>query len=86
MYDRSATVQSFISTRTEVYLFCFPLLEAFLKFYVPDCCCVLFLCVVVCCCVLEGWGGLLVAMLCEQVFMGRGLVGGRAPPPPPTIM
>jgi hypothetical protein len=40
--------------------------------------CWVFLCVVVCCCVLEGWGGLLVAMLCEQ---GRGLVGGRAPPP-----
>jgi hypothetical protein len=32
-----------------------------------------------------GWGGLLVAMLCEQVFRGRGLVGGRTPPPPPTI-
>jgi hypothetical protein len=45
-----------------------------------------FLCVVVCCCVLEGWGGLLVAMLCKQVFRGRGLVGGRAPPPPPTIV
>jgi hypothetical protein len=47
-------------------------------------CCWVFLCVVVCCCVLEGWGGLLVAMLCEQVFRGRGLVGGRAPPPPPA--
>jgi len=45
-----------------------------------------FLCVVVCCCVLEGWGGRLVAMLCKQVFRGRGLVGGRAPPPPPTIV
>ena len=59
-------------------------------FYVPECCCVLllcvfvccwvFLCVVVCCCVLEGWGGLLVAVLCEQVFRWWGLVG-RAPPP-----
>ncbi len=59
------------------------------------CCCVLllcvvvycwvFLCVVVCCCVLEGWGGLLVAVLCEQVFKGRGQVG-RAPPPSPTIV
>ncbi len=38
--------------------------------------------VFVCCCVLEGCGGLLVAVLCEQVFMGRGLAG-RAPPPPP---
>ncbi len=47
-------------------------------------CCVL-LSVVVCCCVLEGWGGLLVAVLCEQVFRGWGLVG-RAPPPPPTIV
>ena len=36
------------------------------KFYVPECCCVLLLCVVVCCCVLEGRGGLLVAVLCEQ--------------------
>jgi hypothetical protein len=64
-------------------------------FYVPECCCVLllcvvvcccvFLCVVVCCCVLEGWGGRLVAMLCKQVFRGRGLVG-RGPAPPPTIM
>ena len=41
--------------------------------------------VVVCCCVLEGWGGLLVAVLCDQVIRGRGLVG-RAPPPPPTIV
>jgi hypothetical protein len=49
-------------------------------------CCWVFLCVVVCCYVLEGWGGLLVAMLCAQVFRGRGLVGGRAPPPPPTII
>ncbi len=40
----------------------------------------MFLCVVVCCCVLEGCGGLLVAVLCEQVFRGRGLAG-RAPPP-----
>jgi hypothetical protein len=39
----------------------------------------------VCCCVLEGWGGLLVAVLCEQVFRRWGLVG-RAPPPPPTIV
>jgi hypothetical protein len=39
-----------------------------------------FLCVVVCCCVLEGCGGLLVAVLCEQVFRGRGLAG-RAPLP-----
>jgi hypothetical protein len=30
--------------------------------------------------VLEGCGGLLVAVLCEQVFRGRGLAG-RAPPP-----
>jgi hypothetical protein len=29
-------------------------------------CCWVFLCVVVCCCMLEGWGGLLVAVLCEQ--------------------
>ncbi len=36
----------------------------------------MFLCVVVVCCVLEGWGGLLVAVLCEQVFRGRGLAGG----------
>ncbi len=49
-------------------------------------CCWVFLCVVVCCCVLERWGGLLVAMLCEQVFRGRGLVGARAPPPPSTIV
>ena len=49
-------------------------------------CCCLLLGVLVCCCVLEGWGGLLVAVLCEQVFRGRGLVGGRAPPPPPTIV
>jgi hypothetical protein len=48
------------------------------------CCCVL-LSVVVCCCVLEGWGGLLIAVLCEQVFRGWGLVS-RAPPPPPTIV
>ncbi len=41
----------------------------------------MFLCAVMCCCVLEGWGGLLVAMLCKQVFRGRGLVGGRAPSP-----
>ncbi len=34
---------------------------------------------------LEGCGGLLVAVLCEQVFRGRGLAG-RAPPPPPTIV
>jgi hypothetical protein len=57
---------------------------------VPECCCVLllcvvvccwvFLCVVVCCYMLEGCGGLLVAVLCEQVFSGRGLAG-RAPPP-----
>jgi hypothetical protein len=33
------------------------------------CCCVL-LCVVVCCCVLEGRGGLPVAVLCEQVGAG----------------
>ncbi len=62
------------------------------QFYVPECCCVLllcvlvccwvFLCVVVCCCVLEGCEGLLVAVLCEQVFRARGLAG-RAPPPPP---
>jgi hypothetical protein len=32
------------------------------------------------CCVLEGYGGLLVAVLCEQVFRGRGLAG-TAPPP-----
>jgi hypothetical protein len=41
--------------------------------------------VLVCCCVLlcvRGSGGLLVAVLCEQVFRGRGLAG-RAPPPPP---
>ncbi len=38
------------------------------------------LCVVVCSCVLEGCGGLLVAVLCQQVFRGRGLAG-RAPPP-----
>ncbi len=37
------------------------------------------------CCVLEGWGGLLVAVLGEPVFRGWGLVG-RAPPPPPTIV
>ncbi len=47
------------------------------------CCCALLSVVV--CCVLEGWGGLLVAVLCEQVFRGWGLVG-RAPPPPPTIV
>ncbi len=44
--------------------------------------CCLLLGVVVCCCVLEGCGGLLVAVLCEQVFRGRGLAG-RSPPPPP---
>ncbi len=49
-------------------------------------CCCLLLGVVVCYCVLEGWGDLLVAMLFKQVFRGRGLVGGRAPPPPPTIV
>jgi hypothetical protein len=63
-----------------------------LVIYVPECCCVLllcvvvccwvFLCAVVCCCMLEGCGGLLVAVLCEQVFSGRGLAR-RAPPPPP---
>jgi hypothetical protein len=31
--------------------------------------------VVVCCCVLEGWGGLLAAVLCEEVFRGLGVVG-----------
>ncbi len=31
------------------------------------------------------WGGLLVAVLCEEVFRGRGLVGSP-PPPPPTIV
>jgi hypothetical protein len=37
--------------------------------------------------VLDGWGGLLVAVLCEQVFRGWGLVGrAPPPPPPPTIM
>jgi hypothetical protein len=41
--------------------------------------------VLVCCCVLEGCGGLLVAVLCEQVFRGRGLAG-RAPTPPPTMV
>ncbi len=41
--------------------------------------------VVVCCCVLEGCRVLLVAVLCEQVFRGRGLAG-RAPLPPPTIV
>ncbi len=35
-------------------------------------CCCLLLGVVVCCCVLEGWGGLLVAMLCKQVIQGEG--------------
>ena len=43
--------------------------------------------VVCCCCVLlcvRVAGGLLVAVLCEEVFRGWGLVG-RAPPPPPTI-
>ncbi len=45
-------------------------------------CCCLLLGVLVCCCVLEGCGGLLVAVLCEQVFRGRRLAG-RAPPPPP---
>ncbi len=36
--------------------------------------------VVVCCCVLEGWGGLLVAVLCEQVFMGgAGWQGSPSP-------
>ncbi len=48
---------------------------------VVGCSCVL-LCVVVCCCVLEGCGGLLVVVLCEQIFRGRGLAG-RDPPPPP---
>jgi hypothetical protein len=48
-------------------------------------CCCLLLGIPVCCCVLEGCRGLLVAMLCEQVFRGRGLAG-RAPPPPPTIV
>ena len=43
-------------------------------------CCRLLLGVLVCCCVLEGCGGLLVAVLCEQVFRGRGLAG-RAPLP-----
>ncbi len=48
-------------------------------------CCCLLLGVLVCCYVLEGCGGLLVAVLCEQVFTGRGLAG-RAPPPPPIIV
>ncbi len=47
-------------------------------------CCCLLLGVLVCCCVLEGCGGLLVAVLCEQVFRARGLAG-RAPTPPVGI-
>ncbi len=47
------------------------------------CCCVL-LCVVVCCCVLEGWGGLLVAVLCEQVFRGEG-AGWQGSPSPSIV-
>jgi hypothetical protein len=45
-------------------------------------CCWVFLCVVVCCCVLEGWGGLLVAMLCKQVFRGRGAGWWQGSPSP----
>jgi hypothetical protein len=37
--------------------------------------------VLVCCCVLEGCGGLLVAVLCEQVFRGRGLGWQGSPSP-----
>jgi hypothetical protein len=48
-------------------------------------CCCLLLGVLVCSCVLEGCGGLLVAVLCEQVVRGRGLAG-RAHPHPPTIV
>jgi hypothetical protein len=48
-------------------------------------CCCLLLGVLVCCCMLEGCRGLLVAVLCEQVFRERGLAG-RALPPPPTIV
>jgi hypothetical protein len=44
-------------------------------------CCVL-LSVVVCCCVLEGWGGLLVAVLCDQVFRVWGLHGWQGSPFP----
>ncbi len=52
-------------------------------------CCCLLLGVLVCCCVLlrvRGVGRSPLAMLCKQVFRGRGLVGGRVPPPPPTIV
>jgi hypothetical protein len=37
---------------------------------------------VVCCCVLEGWGGLLVDVLCEQVFRGWGWLEGLPLPLP----
>ena len=68
--------QSFLNSGTLVILCTRVLLCT-----VVVCCCVL-LSVVGCSCVLEGCGGLLVAVLCEQVFRGRGLAG-RAPPPPP---
>ena len=74
--------QSFLNSGTLVILCTRVLLLLLLCVVV---CCWVFLCVVVCCCVLEGCGGLLVAVLCEQVFRGRGLAG-RAPPPPPTIV
>ncbi len=52
------------------------------------CCCVL-LSVVGCSCVLLCVRGVrrspCIAVLCEQVFRGRGLAG-RSPPPPPTIV
>jgi hypothetical protein len=67
--------QSFLNSGTLVFLCTRVLLCT-----VVVCCCLL-LGVLVCCCVLEGSGGLLVAMLCQQVFRGRGLVGGRAPTP-----
>ena len=68
--------QSFLNSGTLVIL-----CTRMLLYTVVVCCCLL-LGVLVCCCVLEGCGGLLVAVLCEQVLRGRGLAG-RAPPPPP---
>jgi hypothetical protein len=43
-------------------------------------CCWVFLCVLVCCCVLEGWGGLLVAVLCDRYSGGGGWLAGLPSP------
>jgi hypothetical protein len=76
--------QSFLNSGTLVILCTRVLLCTGVLLLCVVVCCWVFLCVVVCCCVLEGCGGLLVAVLCEQVFSihsvgihGCLLVGGR---------